>query len=106
MAMYPLCYLVAEFSAAEIVLYSVWSVVNVVYRSYWATVAGAPVAAQLHGALGHHDAVAHWVLLGEVLQTGGNAYLLVRCAQRLWALGKSPRAHKEMAVPHTGVARA
>jgi hypothetical protein len=91
MAMYPLCYLVAQFSWAEIGLYSLWSVVNVVYRSYWATVANAPVAAPLHHTVLHGDPVANWVLVGEVLQTGGNVYILLRCVQRLVVLGRGPQ---------------
>ncbi len=95
MAMYPLCLLVAEFSVGEIFAYSLWSVVNVVYRSYWATVALAPVAVQLHGAILSHDSTANWVLAGEVLQTGGNCFIFVKAIQRLAALGRPQTAEHD-----------
>lgn len=87
MAMYPLCYLVADFSPTEIFLYSAWCVVNVIYRSYWATVAGAPIAVHLHRALLTPNTMAHWVLAGEILQTGGNCFIFVKAIQALARLG-------------------
>jgi hypothetical protein len=85
MAMYPLCWLAAEFTAAQITLYCVWLVVNVTYRSFWANFSGNS-SLELHSALVHHGLLAHEVLLGELLQTEGNIYLFALAVRSLLRL--------------------
>ena len=90
MTMYPLCYLAAEFTGAQIALYCVWLVVNVTYRSFWATFADGATAVQLHYALMQHSILAHELLVGEVLQTGGNIAIFAFAMRRLVDLASTP----------------
>ncbi|HWB33319.1 MAG TPA: hypothetical protein VG714_09115 [Acidobacteriaceae bacterium] len=95
MAMFPLCWLAAEFTAAQIAAYCVWLVVNVTYRSYWAIVAPVP-ALVAHAAVAQHDPRAYTLLLGEILQTGGNIFILVLAVRSLLRLSNAsqpPDAH-------------
>jgi len=91
MTMYPLCYLAAEFTGAQIALYCAWLVVNVTYRSFWATFADGATAVVLHHALMQHSILAHELLVGEVLQTGGNITIFTLAVHRLARLA-SPGA--------------
>lgn len=86
MTMYPLCYLAAEFTGAQIALYCVWLVVNVTYRSFWATFADRTTSVELHRALMQHGILAHQLLVGEVLQTGGNMAIFTLAVRKLLRL--------------------
>ena len=95
MTMYPLCYLAAEFTAGQITLYSVWLVVNVTYRSFWAVCAGDTTAVMLHWMLLHRSLLAHEILAGEVLQTGGNIVIFVLAVRKLTHLARAQDPHSE-----------
>ncbi len=95
MAMYPLCYLAAEFTAGQIALYSVWLVVNVTYRSFWATFANGATSVEVHRALMHRNLMAHELLLGEVLQTGGNIVIFILAVRKLTHLARAQDSHPE-----------
>ena len=83
MTMFPLCWLAAEFKGAQMALYCAWSVVNVVYRSAWSSLAAEAPSLVMHRALAEGNPLAWWMLAGELLQTAGNAAILVFAVHRL-----------------------
>ena len=102
MTMYPLCWLAAEFTGAQVALYSIWLVVNVAYRSAWSSITGEASSLTLHNSLIQGNALGRGMLAGEVLQTTGNVVVLAFAVRRLVLLSRrgsvaEPRRHSAAA---------